>query len=219
MKLYKYRSLERMDHALEIIVKGRLYCPKYSDLNDPFEGLFIKMIPGRVNQWKPVNTWGQRTPASVDDIMTSSIHKRVCSLSSDLKDVRLWSHYANSHKGIAIEIDFTDHMDDVLKVEYSHKLLELDDTLSAIIADPKQVLTRKTDHWVYESEYRIITDKEYYPVRGMVNAIFCGINMPDLHREILQATTSPYGIDIIETELDIENVRIVEKYKKQPILP
>lgn len=213
MKLYKYRSLEHMDHALDIIVNGRLYCPEYSDLNDPFEGLFIKMIPSRVNQFNPLNTWARRTPASVDDIITSSIHKRVCSLSSDLNDVRLWSHYANSHRGIAIEIDFTDHMDDVREVQYSPKLLESGDTILTEVADPKLVLTRKTNHWGYESEYRIITDMEYYPVHGMVNAIYCGINMPDLHREILQATTSPYGIDLIETELDIENVRIVAKNK------
>ena len=41
MILYKYRSLENLEHVLDIILNQRLYCSTYPELNVPFEGLFI----------------------------------------------------------------------------------------------------------------------------------------------------------------------------------
>jgi len=44
MILYKYRSLVNFERILDIILNQRLYCSKYDELNDPFEGLFIRTI-------------------------------------------------------------------------------------------------------------------------------------------------------------------------------
>lgn len=218
MKLYKYRSLEHMDHALDIILNERLYCPEYTNLNDPFEGLFTRFVPVPVTtdsgESVTVNnnlvTTAQLEPADVSQLMLESLHTRVCSLSDDLHDVRLWSHYADGHRGIAIEIDFTDHVGDVNQVGYAKTLPSVLGGLMELGTSPRDILTKKTNHWDYESEYRIINDDEYYYVNGMVKAIYCGINISETHKNILQSIAIPYHIEMYETELDIESIQIVQ---------
>jgi len=41
MKLFKYRSLRTMEFILDIFLNERLHCAPYSELNDPFEGMFF----------------------------------------------------------------------------------------------------------------------------------------------------------------------------------
>ncbi|MCW8831230.1 MAG: DUF2971 domain-containing protein [Gammaproteobacteria bacterium] len=118
MKLYKFRSLDNMDYALDIILNERLYCPEYSELNDPFEGLFNQLMPGSFDSgFDNGFSTSNKTISNVDELLADSYHTRVCSLTSDLHDVRLWSHYADSHRGIAIELDFTNRIDDVTEVK------------------------------------------------------------------------------------------------------
>ena len=47
MKLYKFKSLEdkeKKKHVKEIIEGEKLYCADYCKLNDPFEGLLLKLL-------------------------------------------------------------------------------------------------------------------------------------------------------------------------------
>src|SRR4030042_1235985 len=119
MNLYKYRSLANFEHVLDIILNQRLHCSTYPELNDPFEGLFVttRNITGanfKINEAK--------------DLFEGAIDKvKICSLSSDLNDVRLWSYYADGHEGIVFEIDFSglEKRNDskvIHQVTYSEKL-------------------------------------------------------------------------------------------------
>ena len=38
--LYKYKSLDNLMWILDIILNKRLYAAKYTELNDPMEGIF-----------------------------------------------------------------------------------------------------------------------------------------------------------------------------------
>ena len=139
MKLYKYRSLaEYIEHTLDILLNERLHCAPYDELNDPFEGVFLSVahIPRNMAFSNDARTWIRLWGASYCQI-TKIIGKypipggtRVCSLSASLSDVRLWSHYADGHKGIAIEIDFEGMKDQPLEVEYVNRIKEIDNALS-----------------------------------------------------------------------------------------
>ncbi len=45
MILYKYRALNSIEYTLDILLKERLYCSPYKDLNDPFEGQLFDAHP------------------------------------------------------------------------------------------------------------------------------------------------------------------------------
>ena len=196
-----------MTHVLDILLNNRLYCPQYNNLNDPFEGLFHRLRPFKLSE-------GYREgmeQKTIEDLYIASTRKNVCSLSSDLQDVKLWSHYANGHTGIAIELEIPD--DDVVEVKYSPELVFQGGGLQMLVLDAKSILSLKTNHWEYESEYRIITDKEYFNINGMITNIYCGFNISDLHKDIISKLVSTHGIELYETDLDTINIKIIQANK------
>lgn len=212
MKLYKYRSFENFEYLLDILIHERLYCSEYKSLNDPFEGTFFAILPQPIYFSAGTGTSGQplvrnREIKSVDDLFISSTKKRVCSLSSSCSDVRLWSIYASGHAGIAIEIDFSDHLNDVHKVDYVNNFPEVRNT---ILNEPTEVkiLTHKTVHWDYESEYRIIIDSEYYSIEGRIKRILLGQRVSDDRIKIIERITDN-KIPLVKTKLDYDSIHIV----------
>lgn len=208
MLLYKFRSLQNPEYTLDILLNQRLYCSRYSDLNDPFEGLFFATIPHpRRHQFPfPIAKPGP-IPKSVDDLFSSSKDRtRICSLSSSLSDVRLWSHYADGHKGIALEIDFSGLDNSLYKVEYSEALPTY---RYSILTEPlpRELLTRKTLHWEYEAEHRIIHEEEYFDIRDRVKTIYLGSRISDLHVKMLEKV-KPSDTPLIRTEVDLRKVEV-----------
>lgn len=204
MILYKFKSLHNIEYVFDILHNQRLFCTKYSSLNDPFEGLFLAIIPiGYISPF--IKPHKYKKLKNIDDL-TQLEHTKICSLSDNLNDVRLWSHYADGHRGIAIAIDFSNIESDLHKVKYSTELPEFGDTILTSPMPP-QVLSIKTNHWEYEAEYRIIQDKDYYPINGRIKAIYAGQRITDFRIELLKKIT-PEGISIYDTKLNTEKVLI-----------
>jgi len=200
MKFYKFKSLEQIKYAFDIIEKEQLYCADYGKLNDPFEGQFFVII--RQGAFSSDFSSGfDRVEKELKEILEPL---KICSLSKDLNDVRLWSFYANDHKGIAIEIDFTGFENDAAKVDYLKTLPEF----NLKTHDPAKILTKKTKHWCYESEYRIIQKNDYYSIKGRINAVYLGQRISDAHMNKLNKIT-PSTIPIYTTKLDPHNIKIV----------
>lgn len=208
MILYKFKSLHKIEHVFDILHNQRLFCTKYTSLNDPFEGLFLTtfqvppFFPGFIKEHK------YKQVQQVSDLYGKLEHRKICSLSRHFSDVRLWSHYADGHRGIAIAIDFFNIESDVHEVVYSAELPEFGHTLLTEPI-PAEVLSRKTDHWKYEKEYRIVQDQDYFPISGRIKAIFTGQRISDFHLELLKKIT-PEGISIYATKLNTEKVLIEE---------
>lgn len=197
MKLYKFKSLEKSEHVYDIIINEQLFCACFKQLNDPFEGLFF-IILGAFS--KGFSAGFDRKKEEFKRVVERF---KICSLSQKLSDVRMWSFYANGHKGIAIEIDFTGLEKDVEEVKYSKGLPEFNLTNP----DPVEILTKKTDHWEYESEYRIIQKSTYYSIKERIKAIYLGENILDIHKKILKKIV-PFSIPIYKTKLDKKEIEI-----------
>ncbi len=215
MKLYKYRSLENFEFVLDIILNERLHCTEYKNLNDPFEGLFFSIFYPRTEYGGlPSLIREIKTLKSVEDLSIFISRRKICSLSSTLKEVRLWSYYADKHKGIAIEIDFPNNLPSVHEVTYVSELREYKGgtTFLTNLAGPKSegVLSFKTWHWKFEKEYRIIQEEEFFSIAGRISAIYAGIRRSDNHLALLRRLT-PNEIPIFETKIDGRKVEIVPK--------
>jgi hypothetical protein len=155
MKLYKLRPLSNLERVLDIVLHERLYCASFQDLNDPFEGSFLgvfSLFPDEA--WRAKGTSFQKMQC-VADLTEFEKYGRVCSLSESFKDVRLWSHYAEGHTGIAIELDFSKHTADASRVEYL-KTLSSYPNHSLGLPSPEKILLQKTVHWQHETEWRIL---------------------------------------------------------------
>jgi hypothetical protein len=218
MMLYKYRHLRNPEHAIDILLNQRLFCSLYKDLNDPFEGLFqaTMHIPPRQSLLFGLGGRRMQVRRSIDDLLDpDKSSTRVCSLSASLSDVRLWSHYADGHRGIAIEIDVSGLEGRFCEVRYSEQLPQFGFSL---LTSPtvEEVLTRKTVHWAYEVEYRLISQAEYFHVVDRIKTVYLGSRISKLHEELLMRVC-PSNTEIVRTEIDPYRVEVKPLRRGDPI--
>jgi len=110
----------------------------------------------------------------------------VCSLSASCTDMRMWSIYADGHRGIAIEIDFNSDDEPVYEVKYRDRLSNYQSNLFSLRPDATDILTKKTQDWKYEEEYRVIQDETYYPISGQIQRIILGARISPDREELLK---------------------------------
>ena len=180
LTLYKLRSLERLDFVADILVAERLYCAPWYELNDPMEGYFDMSCAAKCFGDLSVLI---STPQTI--CCRSADKMRICSLSLDISDIRLWAHYGGAQAGVAIEIDFSGLETEVRKVIYDSRLQKIDVT-DGTVPDPREILSHKTHHWSYESEYRVITKEHYFPEKGRIRRVIVGRSCPDSMVDILR---------------------------------
>ncbi len=206
MLLYKYRSLSNFRFIADILCFQRLYCAPYDKLNDPFEGFcYIKSRDqGDERSRRDLDPHDDRfifvEKCEVSELMNkkASVH-RVCSLSSDAKDVRMWALYADSCRGIVVEIDFPENIPQLHRVQYESPtplpwFLESREDLPA-----HEVLIHKTSHWKHESEYRIITESDYWDVSGRIRRVIVGPRCT-LDDRLLLEHLIPAGAALVKAE-------------------
>jgi hypothetical protein len=218
MKIYKYRDFSTREFLSDILKKERLYCARYEDLNDPFEGilntsrrskrvmrlneeesidLFLKkgyLEPVIRPDWEPIidfNTLSKLDP--------SYDCTRVCSLSRSNDDVRLWSLYADSHRGCAVEID----------IERCHGLYPVNyiTSLTDIPINKAVVLLHKSKHWSFEKEVRFVTSSNFISVKQKISSIQVGLRTTEEDIDFLLGMAPSYT-RIFLSELDHHAIRI-----------
>lgn len=217
MKLYKFRSFENIEFTLDIIMNERLYCAPHKDLNDPFEGLFSTIEWKGGGMIRPIirpiirplisdlqGNYPQKVFKKLSELPSLGTGTRICSLSRSMADVRMWSLYSSGHTGCVIEVEVDET--EVVEVKYAAGLQHFKEKLNE---DTKavDVLSFKTNHWQYEKEYRIVSDKEFYSIKDRITGVFLGIRTSDLHRELVLRCT-PKEIPIYETKIQESTVEI-----------
>lgn len=211
MLLYKYKAFSPLEHVLDIILHQRLYCAPYETLNDPFEGQFQSMFSGIMTltagtQIIRLPVGPTKANKAIPDLALQTKNTRVCSLSNCSSDVRLWSLYADGHKGVVFEFDFSGIENVVKKIRYTPTLPEFGTTFLGGTT-PEEVLTCKTDQWEYEREYRIIDEGTYFPVNDRLRRIIVGHRASDDLLAILRKI-SPTETVIVRANLDHDGVKV-----------
>lgn len=211
MLLYKFKSLSCLEHVIDLLMQERLFCCEYEHLNDPFEGQFLMAVPQPILFLAGAAAVGSplvrhTMPASVPMLPVKSDRTRVCSLTCDPHDVRMWSLYADGHKGVAVEIDFSGLEASARAVTYTKNLQMVGSTLLGSDL-PDDVLTRKTEHWSYESEYRVLSSEPYFHVAGRIKRVIMGFRAePAMHA--LLARIAPEGAEVVRASLDHDGAAI-----------
>lgn len=99
----------------------------------------------------------------------------VCCFATDPRNVLMWSHYANRHKGVCLQYEFARDVPVIARAQHVDYLEEdafqpINWTHATSMRDALgNTLTRKHKRWDYEDEYRIMLDGQagtYLPVRA-----------------------------------------------------
>ncbi len=129
-------------------------------------------------------------------------------LTNSFRKKLMWSHYADSHKGVCLTVKVPDHL--VYPVCYTGKRIYTDTDLDEILSkgkinskknlrkpytslsDNKKIAFIKDQKWEYEHEYRIVFDNDvgliiegdnrYMSVK--ITNVYLGINFEDNSRDV-----------------------------------
>lgn len=120
--------------------------------NDPYDSLFSVAIRGNELERK-----------ILDHMIFAPIRKsmRICCFSESIESMLMWTHYANEHKGFAIEYGPNEKSSIALQlwpVFYRDKLFDLSRYFSRISSSliPLLPALHKAIDWKYEKEWRLI---------------------------------------------------------------
>lgn len=169
--LYKYRSVKS---AIEFLKNSSIYFSNYKDFNDPFESACKKKYDFTpVEYFEAFQRWGVNPFSAVlkvEEIISGHVNgedlqRQVTDLilngfayfcmAKEPDNILMWSHYADSHKGVCFKFDLLqdDTFLNTVPVDYNSEYLEFD-TLND---NPAPIITRKSPNWSYEQEHRTIT--------------------------------------------------------------
>jgi hypothetical protein len=201
MKLYKFRSIDRLEWLADILIHERLYCPQYYELNDPFEGACTVhgTFEGGRRYYAPTTVEDLRDPEETVDY-------RLCSLSATISDIKLWSHYAGGHRGVALEIDFTGHEDIPRPINYTVGLRRYDETKGEH-PSLSELLLQKTKDWEYENEFRILKTKPYLDIKNRIKRVILGVRCKKDDETII-LRLKPQGTLVVRSEIDELSARV-----------
>jgi len=192
-RLYKYSSLRdhRLAWAREVIADRRVHFANPTTFNDPFDSRFLFSMKGTDAQWdkflrrrevaaenalapgvEPTRgqmaQWKRNALAKapgVGDAFRERMQKDVgiLCLSEQRDDILLWSHYADSHRGVCFGFSVADDSlfgQEIAKVTYQGNYPTYEYFDEAFEDAERLAFATKSSHWSYEAEWRVIRVRE-----------------------------------------------------------
>ena len=210
IKLYKYRRINK--HLIDSLVNSSIFFACPDALNDPFDcRVNIKnSISNAANSLSGASS--KKLIALLKDEEFFKILQKdlncfgICafagSLNCDPREVLMWTHYADNHRGVCIKYEFSEDIVEqekeiagISNVSYeqeaminwfkSPETLSMDfDSVDFIMELAKQMLVVKSPPWGYEAEIRIIRSKsgELKIPKPFIKGICFGLETP--HNDI-----------------------------------
>jgi hypothetical protein len=134
-----------LQHAVSNIVLQRLKIARFSELNDPFELLAVDLVNSNL-----------RTAIRAKNKRIDSREGLLC-FSRNWRNPLLWSHYAESHRGVALGFDVPSELLTDVRYKAGMEKLNVDNKTTAqeeIDSFLRELRYTKFSDWRYEDEMR-----------------------------------------------------------------
>ena len=183
--LYQYRADN--EHTENIIKNSALWFSRPSEFNDPFEcySILSSFSDSDVEKWLNIKesflnaTTNKQAEArnramsmsekDIKDYIDSKLNDiLICCFSKTEKEVLMWSHYSDKHKGMCFQFDVEKDPNLFISpyiVEYVPSISPKNYFLEPANEFIRQVITTKRYKWRYEQEVRVIK----YPDETNIN--------------------------------------------------
>jgi len=177
-QVFKFFSVN--DNLEKTLKENYLWLSKPTDFNDPFDcndnlvsfnikekdiENFVKThFPGRRQEKRKEIRLHKKQPESFKNALKSSLsdiikEQGICCFSRTYKNILMWSHYADRHKGICIGFNprKSKTINLILHVSYEQDFRTVEYFSEKEEALMSMMITKSID-WQYEEEMRIIKD-------------------------------------------------------------
>ncbi len=209
---------------------------------DIFEEMFIrKELTNILNNPKLLLDYQNEYNESNFKELNKKIGVFSCSKSSqndDWKNILLWSHYANNHKGFCVgfdklklkecvDLDFQDGivsksgLVDCSKYPDLKPIVPQSTNKKTVILNFIQEITHKSNVWQYENEYRFIkiqtknencglseNDRKAKLPKGVIIEVTLGINIDSWHKEEISEICKKNNIVLYQAEKEAFEFKI-----------
>lgn len=214
--LYKYRPINSFIDS--IISKSSFWFARADSFNDPFdcnltESRNIKLVDFKAyisklnipqSVVKDNIDLAKRNPSKIRDQAMSSRSKTInsyglLSLSQNYDSILMWSHYAENHKGLVIELDLLEDPEfflSPLKVKYQETYEPVNFFgRTTDLEYIKYILATKSSDWDYEQEIRILKDSfgEFSFKKSVINKVFFGCRCSDIDKKRIKGLFKSNG--------------------------
>lgn len=181
---YKYLSCTMSDEFIRcLLIDSDFYLGSCRDFNDPFDTTanvvnngsikdmrkrFSQIIENNLPNLKKAEREAEvsrlmnnysNNPDTFKKILEKNTQAAgIYSFTENKKDILMWSHYASQHKGFLLQFELAQDIDSflyALRMDYSSNYPEYDIS-KGFENSFKQILLRKSKHWEYEKEWRIL---------------------------------------------------------------
>ena len=208
MRLFHFIAEE---HVPDVVAAQRLKVSLLDDLNDPFE-LNAVELPDRQFR-KKIREFKSAMARDYG----------ILCFSKNWKSPLLWSHYANRHKGVALEFDVLDSVAHPIVYRINRYSLNYEKLTTGLDREDIEGLwLTKYIEWEYEKEVRVILRKSecrkegdiyFYDLgkdirlKGIVLGPLCDIPVQDIEDSLPKASK----LAIIKARLAFRSFNIVRK--------
>lgn len=236
--MFKYMSEDRIE---DVLINNKIRFTQACLFNDPFE--MKPVIKGIMNKSDIIKQYGENLAAQMiekikNDNRSSILEKElysklnrewgILSLTTNPKNILMWSHYANEHKGIVLELDekheyFNATIDNKKFLNFLHKVTYSEKRPASYLVDSneKEFFLTKSIEWQYEHEYRAfkqlnkLENKKGNNIflskfpKDLIMSIYCGCNMSNDNK---MKITNIIKNDDELSHVKIYNLEISDKY-------
>jgi Protein of unknown function (DUF2971) len=190
-----------------LLVTDKVYLSRLDAFNDPFEFLKSSKDSPRLVDHADSLTVGHDSV----NCHSTAASLRVCALSEECRDLLMWGHYGDRHRGFCIRFEFgkdAQICEMLFPVRYEARPGPAAATQDAGTSPPS-VLT-KSDKWSYEQEWRILgrvpegeTDTaelfaSYNP--DALSGIIFGVRTPELHKTLIRTLLKERKVTFLQAE-------------------
>jgi DUF2971 family protein len=180
MLVYKFRMFDQKGYSIDALQRSQLWCSHRSAFNDPFEFQHeIDRHPADIDavfdSWMRIYPeWRGKVarkmvPIGIAEIVTDYVDKvGVCCFTTEPRNVLMWSHYADSHRGFCLGFEFGEERkpgfissQDIFPVKYQDDCPHFNVNVFAqkpyaVFDAALPFLTSKETRWGYENEFRYL---------------------------------------------------------------
>ena len=220
---YKFRQYSQ--YLLTDLINNVITLSRPCCMNDPFDSLYsIWSQPENLKSMTNDQNHIQMFHKSFD-------YYRLCSFCIDddaentiLRNILMWSHYADGHKGVCIKYRLkNDCVSTNLSLDFRHQVVlqrineQINDTVSVRNASIplKLAFAHKFSGWQYEKESRLIcyddtTENDRITIgygEGIsIEAVYFGLNCTDESKSVIKKLLSNQNIKYYIMKCDYNNV-------------
>lgn len=208
--IYKYFRIN--ENLYQLLINNQLWFSYPGDFNDPYDCYFnfSKEITvqeaidfmkrnfakgdAMLDEIDYTSEVIQRSPDLIKEQLIKPLQKFIttaslCCFSANPKSLLMWSHYADSHKGLCLGFDtikLQETFSKIFWVKYKIKLPELE-LLKVPLDTIFDILANKSNQWQYEKEIRILGETKGNSafMKEAVKEVIFGLRTTDEQRKTI----------------------------------